>query len=66
MCFNGARPSVMDCSTARRVAPTRSFVFAVFNNARHRRIAAGKGKHLRAARAISLRVVVVKGIPMEL
>jgi hypothetical protein len=39
--FDGARPSIMDRSTAGRVAPTGSFVFSVFNNAWHGGITAG-------------------------
>ena len=55
---DGARPSVGHGSTARRVAPARTFVPAIFDDAGNRRVAAGKAEHLGAACAIGLRVVV--------
>jgi hypothetical protein len=58
---NGSRPSlIVDRSTTRRVAPTRSFVLAIFNNARDGRVATRESKHLSASRAIGLRIVVSK------
>src|SRR5688500_229816 len=47
----------MHGSTARRVAPTRTFVPAIFHHAWNCRVAAGKAEHLSATRAIVLRVV---------
>ena len=55
---NGARPLIMDRSTTRRIAPTRSLIFPVIHNARDSGVTAGKGKHLCAPLAIVLRVVV--------
>ena len=55
---DGARPSVMDGSTTRRVAPTRAFVTAIFDDARNGWVAAGKAEHLGATCAVVLRVVV--------
>ena len=56
--YDGARPSVVHGSTARRVAPTRTFVPAIFDDAWNSQVAAGKAEHLRATSAIVLRVVV--------
>src|ERR671939_395712 len=52
------RALVVDGSTARRVAPPRPDVLAVSDDARHRRVAARKGEHLLAPRAVVLRVVL--------
>ena len=58
--FDGARPSIMDRSTAGRVTPTGSFVLSVFNNAWDGRVTAGKRQHLFAARQIGLSVIIRK------
>jgi hypothetical protein len=51
---------IVNRSTARGISPTRTHILAILNNARHRRIAAGKLEHLCAPRAIVLGVVVEK------
>jgi hypothetical protein len=55
---NGARPLIMDSSTARRITPAGSFVLSVLDNARHRGVALRKGKHLYTPRAIGLRIII--------
>jgi hypothetical protein len=49
---------VVDRSTTRRVTPAGTFVFTVFDYARHSRVAAGIREHFGATGAIVLSVVV--------
>ena len=51
---------VVNRSTARRVAPARALVLAVFNNTRNGRVASRILKHLRASSAIVLCIVIDK------
>jgi hypothetical protein len=48
----------VNCSTTRRITPTRSFVLAVFDNAGNGGVATGEGKHLGAPRAVVLRIIL--------
>ena len=52
---------VMDRSTTWGGTPARTYVFTVFNYARHGRVVAGVREHFSAPGAIVLRVVVDKG-----
>src|SRR6185369_15852209 len=49
---------IVNGSTAGRVAPARTDILTVFNNARHRRIAAGIREHFCTPRFVGLCVVV--------
>ena len=52
---------VVNSSTACRIAPTGAHIFAILDDARHGRIAAGISEHLGATCFIVLGVVVEKG-----
>src|ERR671916_131883 len=61
-CSTGARPGlIVNRSTARRRAPARPYILAVFDDARHGRIIIRKSEHLLAPLEIVLRVVLCKG-----
>ena len=58
LCLPAPGRLVVDRSTTWRVAPARTNVLTVFDNAWDRGIAAGIGEHLGSAGAVVLRVVV--------